>query len=503
MSNNEKNINFKKFNANRFTVYKPISPIPLPSTKVTFELQTKRDRAVYEVLTTEETYVFNLNRVNQMKLLLEKETCKKSTFITMEQVKTLFKNHDQLLQLNLTFLETLKERLQNFNEETLLGDLFLKWFPFFRIYIDYVISYEGSMKTILDSLSTNKDFNNWEQEVQVEFKLNLQSFLIQPIQRIPRYQLLVNEILKHTDPEHKDYSDLQQSLEMIKKVATDVNTAIIDAKQTIILVDLNKKLSNVDLIKPHRKYVCEGVLMKKSKKKDHARLFYLFSDLLIIASKDISNYTVHNTIQLEDLNVEEIEDTKTLKNAFTIQTPAKSFIVYASQPQEKQLWFVAIKETLQEYIKQKESSPNKTIGGEIKQLAPVNIQDKDALECNICHQPFTMMRRRHHCRKCGACICGECSKHKTVLKGRQIEGEVRVCNNCFIEIKDEEEQEQLQNIQKKNKSKNKNRLKKKSSKSHNSLRRKKSNRKIKSTNKKGLLKKTSSNVSFNSRKFKK
>ncbi|KAJ6246505.1 faciogenital dysplasia protein [Anaeramoeba flamelloides] len=358
------------------------------------------------------------------------------------------------------------------------------------------------MKTALNSLSKNKDFYNWEQKVQVEFILNLQSFLIQPIQRIPRYQLLVNEILKHTDPEHKDYTDLQRSLQMIKKVATDVNTALINAKQNVILVGLNKKLSNVDLIKPHRKYVCEGVLMKKSTKKDQARLFYLFSDLLIIASKDISIYTVHNTIQLEDLNVEEIEDTKKLKNAFAIQTPAKSFIVYAKLPQEKKLWFQAIKETLQKYIKQKESNPNKKTGGQIKQLAPVNIQDKDAIKCNICHQPFNMRRRRNHCRKCGECVCGECSKHKTVLKARQIGGKVRVCNNCFIEVKDEEEQELIQNNQK-NKNQNQNQLKKKSTISQNSLIRKKNTINIKSQNKKGILKETPLNVSTNSRKLKK
>ncbi|KAJ3445818.1 faciogenital dysplasia protein [Anaeramoeba flamelloides] len=240
------------------------------------------------------------------------------------------------------------------------------------------------MKTALNSLSKNKDFYNWEQKDQVEFKLNLQSFLIQPIQRIPRYQLLVNEILKHTDPEHKDYTDLQIPPQMIKKVATDVNTVLINAKQNVILVSLNKKLSNVDLIKPHRKYVCEGVLMKKSTKKDQARLFYLFSDLLIIASKDISIYT----------------------------------------------------------------------------LAPLNIQDKDAIKCNICHQPFNMRKRRHHCRKCGEYICGECQKHKTVLKARQMGGKVCVCNNCFIEVKDEEEQELIENNQK-NKNQNQNQLKKK------------------------------------------
>ncbi|KAL3908582.1 MAG: hypothetical protein SGPRY_009738, partial [Prymnesium sp.] len=35
--------------------------------------------------------------------------------------------------------------------------------------------------------------------------------------------------------------------------------------------------------------------------------------------------------------------------------------------------------------------------------------DADAPRCQLCRQEFYLFCRRHHCRKCGRCICSECS----------------------------------------------------------------------------------------------
>jgi hypothetical protein len=36
----------------------------------------------------------------------------------------------------------------------------------------------------------------------------LESYLILPVQRIPRYQMLLSDLVKHTSPEHPDYHNL-------------------------------------------------------------------------------------------------------------------------------------------------------------------------------------------------------------------------------------------------------------------------------------------------------
>ncbi len=48
--------------------------------------------------------------------------------------------------------------------------------------------------------------------------LDIESFLIQPIQRLPRYSLLIRDILKSTPRNHKDFKILaraQGEMEML------------------------------------------------------------------------------------------------------------------------------------------------------------------------------------------------------------------------------------------------------------------------------------------------
>lgn len=52
----------------------------------------------------------------------------------------------------------------------------------------------------------------------------------------------------------------------------------------------------------------------------------------------------------------------------------------------------------------------------------------DCVSCEICSVKFSMTKRRHHCRKCGKCICKTCSPKKMSLEGYK--GLQRVCCTC-------------------------------------------------------------------------
>lgn len=47
--------------------------------------------------------------------------------------------------------------------------------------------------------------------------------MILPIQRIPRYELLLKELLKYTATDHKDRENLESSLAKVKDVAERIN----------------------------------------------------------------------------------------------------------------------------------------------------------------------------------------------------------------------------------------------------------------------------------------
>jgi hypothetical protein len=60
------------------------------------------------------------------------------------------------------------------------------------------------------------------------------------------------------------------------------------------------------------------------------------------------------------------------------------------------------------------------------------VPDSDCEQCTACASPFTMIRRRHHCRNCGRIFCGRCSSNQLSIPELGYDMKVRVCNLCFL-----------------------------------------------------------------------
>ena len=66
------------------------------------------------------------------------------------------------------------------------------------------------------------------------------------------------------------------------------------------------------------------------------------------------------------------------------------------------------------------------------------VPDSASSRCmlNKCGVKFTFLRRRHHCRQCGRLVCSKCSSRKLAYNNNK----QRVCDECWYEIRLEEEQ---------------------------------------------------------------
>lgn len=63
------------------------------------------------------------------------------------------------------------------------------------------------------------------------------------------------------------------------------------------------------------------------------------------------------------------------------------------------------------------------------------IPDEEASHCMCCRRSaFTMLVRRHHCRRCGRVVCYACSTQRMIIPELYGDVEVRVCNDCSIPV---------------------------------------------------------------------
>eukprot|EP00053_Salpingoeca_punica_P004384 m.48874 g.48874 ORF g.48874 m.48874 type:complete len:233 (-) comp12767_c0_seq1:223-921(-) len=68
-----------------------------------------------------------------------------------------------------------------------------------------------------------------------------------------------------------------------------------------------------------------------------------------------------------------------------------------------------------------------------KKEKPQWTPDKEAASCEDCGVGFTMVKRRHHCRRCGKCVCSNCApkKNSRPIPEWNIRDPVRHCVRCY------------------------------------------------------------------------
>ncbi|XP_063784032.1 lateral signaling target protein 2 homolog isoform X2 [Pseudophryne corroboree] len=64
-------------------------------------------------------------------------------------------------------------------------------------------------------------------------------------------------------------------------------------------------------------------------------------------------------------------------------------------------------------------------------VTPAWVPDSASSLCMSCCAPFTLLRRRHHCRSCGKIFCSRCSSYTTSVPHVHNSQPVRVCSHCF------------------------------------------------------------------------
>jgi hypothetical protein len=116
-----------------------------------------------------------------------------------------------------------------------------------------------------------------------------------PVQRLPRYILLLRDMLKYTHPKITDHKFITKAIETLNVKLLDINKSMVQGEIEMArqLLEIEKTIDGdfETFVKPKRKYVREGALklklhkagrlLKGMFKKELPPYWFLFSDLLV------------------------------------------------------------------------------------------------------------------------------------------------------------------------------------------------------------------------------
>ncbi|ELP83845.1 Rho/RAC guanine nucleotide exchange factor, putative [Entamoeba invadens IP1] len=388
-------------------------------------MKSRREQIIDEIYTTEEFYILSMQCCIDFFYTTLKDDRKSP--VSFSDVENIFKYFNDILEVNKKFYLALRRLRDTHQLYTTIGNTFKLFIPFFKDYFYYISHYDTSSK-IISKYEADSKYETFMADliakIPTSTHLDLRSYLIMPVQRLPRYQLLLQDLLKHTEKTEEDYLCIEESLQQIKSVTQEVNnkTKAIERKAVVIQTKRNiSGLHDLDLSEEDRFLVKEGVLMKVCKKTNKLRYFYLFNDLMIYGIGN-QRIIVSEWFYLRTVRVE--VDTR-FEYSFKIKNNKKSFTVICGSKREMKGWYDEIEKYSDEERRESGSESEEGI------LRPVWIPDNETKCCLICHDPFTFVNRRHHCRMCGRCICGDCSRGKIQLAPKG--PEERVCKICFAQ----------------------------------------------------------------------
>jgi FYVE/RhoGEF/PH domain-containing protein 5/6 len=402
--------------------------------KVEITFKSKRDNAAYELLTTEQSYCRSLTVMNDLFRMPLLEACKRGLLpsVTEDMIHDIFSRYfTDITRVNFVLLQGLVERFKDWSDHQFLGDLLLDLLPFLKMYTMYTSNYDRSMSALRELEGKNETVTKFLEEINANplRSVDFRAYLIMPIQRIPRYRLLLEELLKNTTPEHPDFESLSKALDSIKHVAIQIDAAIVEHKNRDKLLEIQSSFvgEKVQIIEAGRVFIKEGELGKVCRKDVQKRNIWLFNDLFLYAKQlpPSSRYSKHRAFHLKSVRVKDIPDNGQLyKNAIQVASEKKSFILLCNTPEEKASWMAEFAKAILDQetrIRVGNSDGPATV-------APVWVPDSEAVRCMICGDKFTFTQRRHHCRQCGNVVCSKCSAKKKELPGQ---GKKRVCDSCY------------------------------------------------------------------------
>uniref|UniRef100_A0A3B4DF32 Rho guanine nucleotide exchange factor 4 n=1 Tax=Pygocentrus nattereri TaxID=42514 RepID=A0A3B4DF32_PYGNA len=319
-----------------------------------------RTNVINEIMSTERDYIKHLKDICEGYI---KQCRKRMDMFTEEQLCTIFGNIEDIYRFQKKFLKCLEKKF-NKDEPHLseIGCCFLEHQTDFQIYSEYCNNHPNACVQLSKLMKLNKYVFFFEacRLLQKMIDISLDGFLLTPVQKICKYPLQLAELLKYTNPQHRDYKDVEAALNGMKNVARLIN----ERKRRLENVDkIAQWQSSIedwegeDILSRSSDLIYSGELTKISppQGKSQQRMFFLFNHQMVYCKKDLLRRDIlyyKGRVDMDQMEVLDVEDGKdkelnvSVKNALKLRSPSgdEVHLLCAKKPEQKQRWLRAFRD---------------------------------------------------------------------------------------------------------------------------------------------------------------
>ncbi|XP_014699131.1 proto-oncogene vav [Equus asinus] len=273
-------------------------PVPMLPKMTEYD---KRCCCLREIQQTEEKYTDTLGSIQQhfMKPL--------QRFLKPQDIEIIFINIEDLLRVHTHFLREMKEALATPSAPTLY-QVFIKYKERFLVYGRYCSQVESASKH-LDRVATARE------DVQMKLeecsqranngRFTLRDLLMVPMQRVLKYHLLLQELVKHTQ-DTVEKENLRLALDAMRDLAQCVNEVKRDNETMRQITNFQLSIENLDQSLAHYgrpKIDGELKITSVERRSKMDRYAFLLDKALLICKRRGDSYDLKDFVNLHSFQV--------------------------------------------------------------------------------------------------------------------------------------------------------------------------------------------------------
>ncbi|KAI8058276.1 hypothetical protein BDF22DRAFT_664766 [Syncephalis plumigaleata] len=186
-----------------------------PSLQAAENRKERKEEIIRELLETERNYLHKINALIEIRSMVLDELQRTSD---RYYVNAIFYNISNLARVSQTFIKALE---QTFYEEVDGNVVSIQ--RSYSAYQSYLLNYDTAIEQLRQFQNKHKSYKSLlkrARNLKSCDRLSVTDLLVQPVQRIPRYALIITNLLRYTHVKHPDHAQLVSILATVDSIGS-------------------------------------------------------------------------------------------------------------------------------------------------------------------------------------------------------------------------------------------------------------------------------------------